>query len=77
MPNIKTLYNIATHPDQKQNTWQALMKNRYDAIIIGASAAGLMCAIEAGKRGRRVLVVDYVNKACRRLTNNPLENLSI
>ena len=31
----------------------------YDVIIIGAGAAGLMCAIEAGKRGRRVLVMDH------------------
>ncbi len=30
----------------------------YDAIILGAGAAGLMCAIEAGKRGRRVLVLE-------------------
>ncbi|HEY8962823.1 MAG TPA: NAD(P)/FAD-dependent oxidoreductase, partial [Alphaproteobacteria bacterium] len=28
----------------------------YDVLIIGAGAAGLMCAIEAGKRGREVLV---------------------
>ena len=31
---------------------------RYDVVIIGAGAAGLMCAIEAGKRGRRVLVIE-------------------
>ena len=31
----------------------------YDTIIIGAGAAGLMCAIEAGKRGRRVLLIDH------------------
>ncbi|MAR56430.1 MAG: aminoacetone oxidase family FAD-binding enzyme [Rickettsiales bacterium] len=31
---------------------------QYDVIIIGAGAAGLMCAIEAGKRGRRVLLLD-------------------
>lgn len=31
---------------------------QYDAIIIGAGAAGLFCAAEAGKRGRRVLVLD-------------------
>lgn len=37
------------------------MKNP-DVIIIGAGAAGLMCAIEAGKRGRRVLVIDHANK---------------
>jgi predicted Rossmann fold flavoprotein len=32
---------------------------RRDVVIIGAGAAGLMCAIEAGKRGRRVLVLDH------------------
>lgn len=30
-----------------------------DVLIIGAGAAGMMCAIEAGKRGRSVLVVDH------------------
>ena len=30
-----------------------------DVLIIGAGAAGLLCAVEAGKRGRRVLVVDH------------------
>ena len=33
----------------------------FDVLIIGAGAAGLMCAIEAGKRGRRVLVEVYKN----------------
>jgi predicted Rossmann fold flavoprotein len=32
--------------------------SRFDVIIIGAGAAGLMCAIEAGKRGRSVLVLE-------------------
>lgn len=31
----------------------------YDAIVIGAGAAGLFCAIEAGRRGRRVLVLEH------------------
>jgi hypothetical protein len=31
---------------------------QYDVIVIGGGAAGLMCAIEAGKRGRRVLVLE-------------------
>ena len=31
----------------------------YDVLIIGAGAAGMMCAIEAGRRGRRVLIVDH------------------
>ncbi|WP_439630112.1 NAD(P)/FAD-dependent oxidoreductase [Shinella sp.] len=35
------------------------MAERRDVVIIGAGAAGLMCAIEAGKRGRRVLVLDH------------------
>ena len=30
-----------------------------DVLIVGAGAAGMMCAIEAGRRGRRVLVVDH------------------
>jgi predicted Rossmann fold flavoprotein len=31
----------------------------YDTIIIGAGAAGLMCAAQAGKRGRKVLLLDH------------------
>jgi len=31
----------------------------YDVVVLGAGAAGMMAAIEAGKRGRRVLVVDH------------------
>ena len=38
-----------------------------DALIIGASAAGLMCAIEAGKRGRKVIVLDHANKAGKKI----------
>src|SRR6516162_189424 len=34
------------------------MSEPFDAIILGAGAAGLMCAIEAGKRGRRVAVIE-------------------
>ena len=34
-------------------------KETYDTLIVGAGAAGMMCAIEAGRRGRRVLVVDH------------------
>jgi predicted Rossmann fold flavoprotein len=38
------------------------MVSNYDVIIIGAGAAGLMAAIQAGKRGRRVLVIDHSKK---------------
>jgi predicted Rossmann fold flavoprotein len=34
----------------------------FDVVVIGAGAAGMMCAIEAGKRGRSVLVVDHAAK---------------
>jgi predicted Rossmann fold flavoprotein len=36
---------------------------KFDVVVIGAGAAGMMCAIEAGKRGRRVLVVDHADAA--------------
>jgi predicted Rossmann fold flavoprotein len=32
---------------------------QWDAIILGAGAAGMMAAIEAGRRGRRVLIIDH------------------
>jgi len=35
----------------------------FDVVVIGAGAAGMMCAIEAGKRGRRVLVIDHARAA--------------
>lgn len=35
--------------------------NQYDAIILGAGGAGLMCALTAGQRGRRVLVIDHAS----------------
>lgn len=35
------------------------MAEKQDVVIIGAGAAGMMCAIEAAKRGRRVLVLDH------------------
>jgi predicted Rossmann fold flavoprotein len=38
-----------------------------DVLIIGASAAGLMCAIEAGKRGRTVTVLDHANKPGKKI----------
>jgi len=33
----------------------------FDTLIVGAGAAGMMCAVEAGRRGRRVLVVDHAS----------------
>jgi hypothetical protein len=35
------------------------MMTEVDVLILGGGAAGLMCAIEAGRRGRRVLVLEH------------------
>ena len=38
-----------------------------DVVVIGGGAAGLMCAIEAGRRGRRVWVVEHANKLGKKI----------
>ena len=38
------------------------MNKKYDVVIIGAGAAGMMSAIETGKRGRRTLLIDHAKK---------------
>ena len=39
----------------------------FDVIIAGAGAAGLMCAIEAGKRGRRVALLDHAERVGKKI----------
>ena len=39
----------------------------WDVVVIGAGAAGLMCAIEAGKRGQQVLVLDHAKQAGQKI----------
>ena len=39
----------------------------FDVVILGAGAAGLMCAIEAGKRGRRVALLDSAEKPGKKI----------
>lgn len=39
----------------------------FDAVIVGAGAAGLMCAIRAGQRGKRVLVLDHADKVGKKI----------
>ncbi|HEV2676287.1 MAG TPA: NAD(P)/FAD-dependent oxidoreductase [Aliidongia sp.] len=39
----------------------------YDVVIIGAGAAGLMCALSAGGRGRRVLLIDHADEAGKKI----------
>jgi len=45
----------------------ATHSQKYDVIIIGAGAAGLMCAATAGYRGRKVLVLDHANKPGKKI----------
>jgi len=37
--------------------------DQFDVVVIGAGAAGMMCAVEAARRGRRVLVLDHARTA--------------
>jgi predicted Rossmann fold flavoprotein len=43
------------------------MTQTFDALILGGGAAGLMCAIEAGKRGRRVAVLEREDKLGKKI----------
>jgi predicted Rossmann fold flavoprotein len=40
---------------------------KFDVIIIGGGAAGLFCAIEAGKRGRKTLVIEHNSQVGRKI----------
>jgi len=41
--------------------------HKFDALILGGGAAGLMCAIEAGKRGRRVAVLERADRLGKKI----------
>ena len=43
------------------------MTERFDVLVIGGGAAGLMCALVAGQRGRRVLVVEHANRVGKKI----------
>jgi predicted Rossmann fold flavoprotein len=44
-----------------------MISRTYDALILGAGAAGLMCAIEAGRRGRRVAVLERADRPGKKI----------
>ena len=46
---------------------QAVAGASFDALVIGGGAAGLMCAMTAGQRGRRVLVVEHANRVGKKI----------
>ena len=43
------------------------MTLKFDAIVIGAGAAGLFCAAQAGQRGLRVLLIDHADKVAEKI----------
>ncbi|MAU40404.1 MAG: aminoacetone oxidase family FAD-binding enzyme [Kordiimonas sp.] len=43
------------------------MSKEFDIIVIGAGAAGMMCALTAGNRGRRVLLLDHADKVGKKI----------
>jgi len=43
------------------------MIHKFDVVVLGAGAAGLMCAIEAGKRARRVAVLERAERAGKKI----------
>ena len=43
------------------------MNHKFDALVLGAGAAGLLCAIEAGKRGRRVAVLEHAERVGKKI----------
>ena len=43
------------------------MAELYYVLIVGGGAAGLMCALTAGQRGKRVLVVEHANRVGKKI----------
>src|SRR5260221_13409756 len=43
------------------------MAHSFDALILGGGAAGLICAIESGKRGRRVAVLEHADRLGKKI----------
>src|SRR2546425_8417511 len=43
------------------------MTRRFDLLVLGAGAAGLFCAAEAGKRGRRVAVIERSDRIGKKI----------
>jgi hypothetical protein len=60
-PGLSCLDSDSVSPDAPK------LISEFDVIIIGAGAAGLMCAIEAGKRNRKVLIIDHAKAVAEKI----------
>ena len=66
------LLPLLVYPEEEQQgqfetTRLAHLRHKFDALILGAGAAGLLCAVEAGKRGRRVAVLELADRAGKKI----------
>ena len=57
----------SSKPDSIPEATPGAIPGNVDVVIIGGGAAGLMCAITAGQRGRSVLLVDHANKIGKKI----------
>ncbi len=46
---------------------RSILPQKFDVLVIGGGAAGLLCAIEAGKRGRRVAVLEHADRIGKKI----------
>ena len=44
-----------------------MTQHAFDVVVLGAGAAGLMCALRAGQRGRKVLLLDHAEKVGKKI----------
>ena len=51
----------------KQGKAESVAMEMYDVVVLGAGAAGMMCAFAAGRRGRRVLLVDHAERVGKKI----------
>ena len=63
MPRLKALRPL----DRKARDRLGARVKQYDVIILGAGAAGLMAALVAGQRGRRVLLIDHADEPGKKI----------
>jgi predicted Rossmann fold flavoprotein len=54
--------------NSKSEVRHAKVTQEWDVVIIGGGAAGLLCAIEAGNRGRRVLVLEHSDRVGKKIS---------